>query len=449
MNIFSKKKNFFIIILVIIIVAGVGIYFFKLNHSTITPKKDYESSKNSPNKIYFNFIDEIYNKIKQHYWDKISDDQLSQLYQLAAEKISGQKQNLFFKDMGGVNVMVTDIISKMNTKQKKEFVTKLSNMVLANLKPFGRSGLFTQQQTKALQNKVSNIDPQTDLYQILGLNKNSNQQKIEQRYKEKNQQLNKIINNTQTSATDKQKAKKELALIKRAYETLSNQANRMRYNQTKIESTVNAKLINPKIFYLHIKKISPTSFEDFQKAAQTMDKEPSRLDTLILDLRDNVGGSIDLMQWFLGPFIGPNNLAYEFFHQGEYKPFKTKTGWLSSLTRYKKVIILINGQVQSSGEVMAATLKKYNVGVLVGTKTKGWGTIEKVFPLKNQIDKQEKYSIFLVHSLTLRDDNQPIEGRGVEPDIDINQKNWDKQLLSYFNSPTIVRTVKQIWSNEP
>jgi C-terminal processing protease CtpA/Prc len=173
------------------------------------------------------------------------------------------------------------------------------------------------------------------------------------------------------------------------------------------------------------------------------------LDTLILDLRNNIGGSIDILPYFLGPFIGQDQYAYEFLHQGERTPFKTKVGWLNSLVPYKKVIILINNQSQSTAELMASVLKRYNVGVLVGERTKGWGTIERVFELENQISPGEKYSMFLVHTLTLRDDNQPIEGNGVEPVISINSSNWKQQLLSYFDNQTIVKTVEQIWSTDP
>ena len=98
----------------------------------------------------------------------------------------------------------------------------------------------------------------------------------------------------------------------------------------------------------------------------------------------------------------------------------------------------------SSAEVMAATLKKYNVGVIVGTNTKGWGTVEKVFELQNQIDKSEKYSVFLAHSLTLREDGKPIEGVGVEPGINITSKDWEKELYSRFGSQTLVDVLKEI-----
>lgn len=105
--------------------------------------------------------------------------------------------------------------------------------------------------------------------------------------------------------------------------------------------------------------------------------------------------------------------------------------------------MLVDQNSQSSAEMMAASLKKYHVGVVVGIPTKGWGTVEKVFPLEAQISQKEKYSIFLVHSITLRDDNLPIEGRGVDPDIKITDPNWTSQLLSYFNNPALVEAVKK------
>ena len=165
-------------------------------------------------------------------------------------------------------------------------------------------------------------------------------------------------------------------------------------------------------------------------------------------MRGNIGGAIDSLPYFLGPFIGQDNYAYQFYQQGNKEDFKTVTGWLNSLVRYKKVVILINGGTQSTAEVMAAALKKYNVGVIVGTTTKGWGTVEKVFPIDNQIDAEEKFSLFLVHHLTVGDDGQAIEGRGIEPMININDKNWQKELLQRFDNQKIVKIVEEIWKEK-
>jgi len=60
----------------------------------------------------------------------------------------------------------------------------------------------------------------------------------------------------------------------------------------------------------------------------------------------------------------------------------------------------------------------------MGEKTAGWGTVERVFPIKQQIDPAVTYSLFLVHHITLRDDNQPIQGNGVEPVIALADPQW-------------------------
>jgi C-terminal processing protease CtpA/Prc len=95
---------------------------------------------------------------------------------------------------------------------------------------------------------------------------------------------------------------------------------------------------------------------------------------------------------------------------------------------------------------MAATFKKYNVGVLVGKTTKGWGTVERVFELENQINPEKIYSLFLVHRLTLREDREPIEGRGVSPNIDMDSANWKEELLRYFESQGLVDAVEKAWN---
>jgi hypothetical protein len=231
-------------------------------------------------------------------------------------------------------------------------------------------------------------------------------------------------------------------------EDLKNMVENIDPETKRVEPTVFSKLIDSNIFYVHIKKFSPHTFDEFKMIADEVDNIEG-LDSLILDLRDNIGGSIDLLPYFLGPFIGNNQYAYEWFRRGEYIPFKTKLGWLPSLVRYKKVVILINSNTQSTAEVVAATLKKYNVGVVVGTRTRGWGTVEKILPLDQQIDTEKNYSIFLVHSLTIRDDGQLIEGNGVEPVISINNPDWEKQLFSYFHYNKLIQAVKEVWNNPP
>ena len=200
--------------------------------------------------------------------------------------------------------------------------------------------------------------------------------------------------------------------------------------------------------YVKFEKVSPQSLDELARTATELGAYTTS-DSLIIDLRGNIGGYIDTLQYFLGPFIGPDRYAYDFFHKGEPVPYKTKTTWLPQIQKYKKIVILTDGKVQSSAEVMASVFKKYNVGVVVGNKTKGHGTIEHLLPIKHQIDDKIQYSALIVESITLREDQQPIEGRGVEPNIDITAKDWKQQLLGYYNNPALISAVESVWNKPP
>ncbi|KKR68204.1 MAG: Carboxy-terminal processing protease [Microgenomates group bacterium GW2011_GWA2_40_6] len=407
------------IFLVILIVTGLGC-------GVILVKDRIDKKANSQDK-YMTFSLEIYDQIKTNYWEKISDDELSNIFLLAVNKLTGKTDSLVSQDKKWVKTLIKGL--KIEEGNKKEFFATMGDLVLANLQPFGRSRLYAQKDEKALSNAVNNVEPGTDRFATLGVDKNADDQKVAEAFVEKSKE----------ATTTAQKAE-----VKKAYEVLKDEPARKVYAVSGVEPTIEYKLLNPQIFYVHLTKFSPTTLEEFARVTQKVD-EGETLDTLIFDLRGNIGGAVDGLPYFLGPFIGMDTYAYQFYHQGEKEDFKTKIGWMKSLLRYNKVIILIDENSQSTAEVMAATLKKYNVGVVLGTTTKGWGTVEKVYSLKNQIADDETYSIFLVNRVTLREDGQPIEGRGVDPQISIKDPDWKKELLKKYNFPGIVRAVEEIY----
>ena len=393
-------------IFVVILGLAVGLIYVKTKKVEEAPKKDK----------YALFIDEVWDTIKQNYWDKVSDKDLSNLFLLATKKVTNENVTLKSEDRAGVEILVKNLT-------KNDDLPNIIDVSLANLSPFGRSRLYTTKEATNLANTVENVSPGSDYFSTLGVGKSATDTEVAQAYA---------------------KAKKTPEVVQ-AFKVLKNADSRQVYEISGVEPTIEYKLMSPTIFYMHLTKFSPTSLDEFARVTAKVDGKGPELDTLILDLRGNIGGAIDGLPYFLGPFIGPDTYAYQFFQQGNKQDFKTLTGWMNTMVRYKKVVILIDGGSQSTAELMAASLKKYNVGVLVGETTKGWGTVEKVFDLTNQISEKEKYSLFLVHHITLRDDGQPIEGRGVEPNIAIKDKNWQKQLLERYNFPQIVTAVEEIY----
>jgi len=384
------------------------------------------------------FLLEVYDKINENYWQKPEENNLITLYAKGVEKLTKQPQNWECEDKQCLADKLEDKIGDISDEdKKKDFSQQLADIVLANLKPFGRSRLYVQKDELALQKRVKN-QTEKDYYQQLEVEKEASPEEINQKAEEKIAQL-------QPKATDSPEIQKQIEKIQEAQQVLGDEKAKENYDSQGIAPTIEYELIQPEILHLHLTKFSPTTLEDLQRITQKFD-EGEKLDTLIIDLRDNVGGAIDGLPYFLGPFIGNDQYAFQYFHQGDKEDHKTKLGWMPSLIRYKKVVILINQNTQSSGEVFASVLKKYNVGILVGTTTKGWGTVEKVFPLENQITENESYSMFLVHRLTLRADGQPIEGKGVDPHIDITKEGWQDKLYSYIPYPDLISAVNRIWN---
>ena len=381
------------------------------------------------------FVAELYSIIKESYWDKISDNDLSELFLLATQKITKEYVTIPSHDEAGVRALVERTTAGMSDKNKKTFVTSLGDVVLANLKPAARSRLYTKKQEEALRNTVENVNPEVDLYADLGLTKGASMSEIDKAYSEQAKKLEAMKNSPEVE--------KKLQDITYARDVLAKPSTKGNYDKGGNQPTVTGKVLKSGIAYIHIKKIAPLTLSEFSNVVDTL--APKSSDTLILDLRGNSGGAVDLLQYFLGPFIGPGQYGYEFFHQGDYDPYKTKTTWLPNVSKYTKVAVIVDHTVQSSAEVMAAALKKYRFGVLVGTKTKGWGTIEQIIPIQHSIDDGQTYSVLIVQSVSLRDDSQPIEGRGVDPNIDITAKGWEQKLTSRFNQPELTDAVKDLW----
>jgi len=437
MNTRVKKTNkiwsilFISVLIVVAFLTGGGVGFL-LKHKTAETNAPPLSHKN----IHISFTLEVFDTIKKNYWEMMSDEVLINRYLLGMEKILNQPQALASTNRAGLEAVLTSALDQIENNEKKNlFVTELADIVLTNLSPFGRSRLYTQKDEKELSNRVKNISG-VDHYQTLEVDKNASLEEISNAYDKAKDKLS-------LEAKTSTEAAYQLNQVSRAYHTLRNTNTREVYDQTGIEPTVVTDLIRPNILHLRLTKFSPTTVEDLEKATKAINST-DELDTLIFDLRDNVGGAIDSLPYLLGPFIGPDQYAHQYYHQGEITDYKTRTGWLASLVPYKKVVILINENTQSSAEVMATVLKRYNVGVVVGATTKGWGTVEKVFPLSTQLDQNIKQSVFLAHSLTLRDDGELIEGSGVDPLINWESPNWESQLNAHFNSPALIQALKEI-----
>jgi len=212
------------ILVIVVVLAGASIAFLYFKNGRL-PLLGAITAQKSAGDPYAEFLSEIYDKIHENYWDKINDEDLSNIYKLAAEKQTGKPQDLATKDKAGVEKMVAVIMKDMDTAGKIEFSGKLEDIVLANLKPFGRSRLYTTKQEQDLTNAVQNVYPDKNLYASLGLEKSASQEEISGAYTKKTEELK----NDQTL-----EGKKKLEELSYAYGVLNNASEKQNYDKAGI-----------------------------------------------------------------------------------------------------------------------------------------------------------------------------------------------------------------------
>ncbi len=387
---------------------------------------------------YVRFDMEAYDAIMQNYWIKpgtfaqFNAPELPQLFELALNKETGTTNTLATSTRSAVAAMLGNAFkTATSTEAQRQFALQTVQLVLYNLTPTGRDSLLSQQQETALRQDVANVNPAVDLYQNLGLQKGATAAEINQAYAQKSAALK----NATSSA-----AQAELEQVAYAHEVLTNPSQKQLYDTAQIQPSVFAHVLG-RTLYLDFDKISPTTLSEFAQAIDAASTTPG-LDSMILDMRGNVGGALDFAQAFLGLFIGGNQYAVDLYHQGDDEVQRTTEPQFPELSRYGEVAVLTDNMTQSTAELTTSILKRYRIAYSVGTTTRGWGSVENTYPLKTVIDPSTSYALLLVNALTLRYDQQPIEQNGVAPDVDTGKPGWQKELSHYFSSASLIAALK-------
>lgn len=143
---------------------------------------------------------------------------------------------------------------------------------------------------------------------------------------------------------------------------------------------------------------------DVKKIIEKLNKE--NIDGLIIDLRNNGGGSLSEVNNLMGLFI-PSGPVVQVKEGGRVSYLGD-----SDMTTYfdKPVIVMVNRLSASASEIFAAAMQDYGRGIIVGTPTFGKGTVQTI----KQLDLGElKYT----NGKFYRIDGGSTQHKGVIPDI--------------------------------
>jgi carboxyl-terminal processing protease len=199
----------------------------------------------------------------------------------------------------------------------------------------------------------------------------------------------------------------------------------------KIETpTVVYTMDEDKIATIQITEFDEVTLEQFEDSLKQAKQEGMK--GLILDLRDNPGGSLQTVVAIANHILPKGLVVYTEDRDGNRKEYTCD----GKDELEVPLVVLVNGNSASASEILAGSIKDYKKGTILGTTTFGKGIVQKIFSISDGSAVKLTISHYYTPS------GADIHGVGITPDEELeldvdaykadgtdNQKERAKEIL--------------------
>jgi carboxyl-terminal processing protease len=188
--------------------------------------------------------------------------------------------------------------------------------------------------------------------------------------------------------------------------------------------------INPVLYgaednvgYIRITIFNEQTTIKLEEAVKNLKEEIGpRLKGYIIDLRNNPGGLLD----------EAISVADEFLDQGaivvtrgrELNQMQRSYAHPGDVTDGARMVLLINGGSASASEIVAGALQDHHRAIIVGTRSFGKGSVQKLIPLSNH------GALKLTTARYYTPSGRSIQAKGIDPDKVVEEQLPDKNVNS-------------------
>lgn len=183
--------------------------------------------------------------------------------------------------------------------------------------------------------------------------------------------------------------------------------------ETIIKKSVESRMLGNEIGYIKITgfeskadKSTEDTYDEFKESLSAL--KIAGFKKLILDLRDNPGGDLDVVCNIADEILPKGIITYT-----EDKHGKRETIYSDENELDIPIVVLVNGGSASASEVLTGALKDYKKATVIGTKTYGKGIVQGVFSFSDG----SGMSITTARYFT--PNGECIHEIGIEPDINV------------------------------
>lgn len=186
------------------------------------------------------------------------------------------------------------------------------------------------------------------------------------------------------------------------------------------EPSIDYKPLSDNIGYIQIAYFADHTVSEFETALN--DAIDDECTGLILDLRGNPGGYLDVVADIANEFLDSGIILYEATDSLEIiRDWAANPGGLATDI---PLAVLVDGSSASGSEVLAGALQDHGRAAIIGTQTFGKGSVDSTYEL------QDGSALYLTTARWLTPDKHLIEGIGITPDyeVEFSEEDWDNGI---------------------
>ncbi len=136
-------------------------------------------------------------------------------------------------------------------------------------------------------------------------------------------------------------------------------------------------MADKEIGYIRLDRFARTSMDEFQTAVNNL--KAQGMQHLMLDLRGNSGGFLDIAIALADEFIGKDSLLV--YTEGVSVPRTEAKGTSIGSMQKGRIVVLIDENSASASEIVSGAIQDWDRGILVGRRSFGKGLVQQMFPI--------------------------------------------------------------------
>lgn len=205
-----------------------------------------------------------------------------------------------------------------------------------------------------------------------------------------------------------------------------------------IVSVSSSYMLNDSLGYIKINKFAQTTYDEFKTALSTLQKQ--KMKRLVLDLRGNPGGYLDIATKIIDEFLEDDKLIVFTKNKGGKidKSFATSKGSFEQGQLY----VLIDESSASASEIVAGALQDNDKGIIVGRRSFGKGLVQQEMDLGD--GSAVRLTVSRYYTPTGRSIQKPYDSDGEENYFDDHLSRYYSGELTNSDSIKVVDSLKFI-----